>query len=102
MVLLGLFLIFSLKQTLTNKFLFSQEPPSCVVFSELCILCKNGCKDEISLITKSIFWGEKNNGGKGRALNAMLSLSDKQKLAIQPKQQFCHYGNQTLEKFFPS
>ena len=54
------------------------------------------------LLQKAFFWGEKNNGGKGRALNAMLSLSDKQKLAIQPKQQFCHYGNQTLEKFFPS
>lgn len=54
------------------------------------------------LLQKAFFWGKKNNGGKGRALNAMLSLSDKQKLAIQPKQQFCHYGNQTLEKFFPS
>lgn len=54
------------------------------------------------LYYKNHFFWEKSYGGKGRALKAMLSLSDKQKLASQPKQQFCHYGNQTLEKFFPS
>ena len=63
---------------------------------------KMDVKMRFLLLQKAFFGGEKNNGGKGRALNAMLSLSDKQKLAIQPKQQFCHYGNQTLEKFFPS
>ena len=64
MVLLELFLIFSLKQTWQINFLFSQEPSSCVVFSELFILCKNGCKDEISLITKTIFLGKKITEGK--------------------------------------
>lgn len=60
---------------------------------------------KISLITKSIFLGKKKlvREGKGtrRALSAMLSSTDKQKLAAKPKQQFCHYRDpKTLEIFF--
>lgn len=56
-MLLELFLIFSLKQTLTNTFF--RRNHSRVVFSELFILCKNGCKDEISLLQKPFFGGKK-------------------------------------------